>query len=188
MDISAKIWEADSSEPATRARPPSAEQKTYRYRRPGGMTTGILRRWRRCRPTLPPPSIALVVCDALHPHVRSFEPPRTRRLRCVPPLADMMPCVGRIAHCRIECTAWSFDILDDAVTQMDRHAPPSSRGCSCMAIEAKIAAALAGTHDGCWSHRFADCAGRRTFNNLGEGCHAAAAAEQQQGSDVVRTL
>ena len=51
-----------------------------------------------------------------------------------------MPCVGRIAHCRIECTAGSFDILDDAVTQMDRHAPPSSRGCSCMAIEAKIAA------------------------------------------------
>ena len=70
----------------------------------------------------------------------------------------MMPCVGRIAHCRIEqtaaiatfwatwrlcrieCTAGSLDILDDAVTQMDRRAPPSSRGCSCMAIEAKIAA------------------------------------------------
>ena len=68
------------------------------------------------------------------------EPIRMRRLHCAPPLADMMPCVGRIAHCRIECTAGSFDILDDAVTQMDRHAPPSSRGCSCMAIEAKIAA------------------------------------------------
>jgi hypothetical protein len=144
MDISAKIWREQLVPTLVRRR--HAEQKTYRevtrtlHPRRGAVTTGILRRWRRCRPTLPPPSSALVVCDALHPHVRSFEPPRTRRLHCAPSLTDMMPCVGRIAHCRIECTAGSFDILDDAVTQMDRHAPPSSRGCSCMAIEAMIAA------------------------------------------------
>jgi len=115
------------------------------------------------------------------------EPPRTRRLHCAPPLADMMPCVGRIAHCRIECTAGSFDILDDAVTHMVRAAPPSSRGCSCIAIEAKIAAGRRAQGlmmpAGRIALQIARAAATSTVWTRAVSS-AAAAAEQQQGSVV----
>ena len=57
-----------------------------------------------------------------------------------------------------------------------------------MAIKAKIAAGRPFTFATHIALQIAR-AGRRTCNNLGEGCqNAAAAVEQQQGNDVVRTL